>query len=47
MKTENENANQAHPNLSIFFPKSLCKDRIINYLKYGDVCRDKTKSLYP
>ena len=32
--------------LSIFSSKFLCKDRIVNSTKYGDVYIDKTKSLY-
>ena len=34
-------------NLSILSPKSFSKDEIINCMKYGDVCKGKTKSLYP
>ena len=35
------------PNLSILSPKSLCRDKSINYMKFGDVCIGKTRSLYP
>ena len=31
------------PNLCILSPKPLCKDEIINNIKYKDVCRDTTK----
>ena len=33
--------------LCILSLKSLCKDGIINNIKYKDVCRSTTKSIYP
>lgn len=33
-------------NLCIFSPKSLCKDRIINSIKYKDVCKTFLKLMH-